>query len=249
MAHFKIIIVGSGLAGSLLANGLVNNGVDVVVYERDAADSKREGYQIRLGEPAYSGFEACLDEEHRAAVLSKLGQTSGEVNTAPSIVNSRFETILDMSQFPSYSKSAAINRVVLRNTLLDPIVSLGRVRFGNKFVKYEVVSDARGNEHVEVHFSDGSIDTCDVLVGADGSGSKVSELSARHTSEHWLKSCIDKSSAWAQKSCRNRHGGGIPEQRQLDKRCHQETPSAAAGWTSYGLDKENEALLFTHALI
>ncbi|KAG6362261.1 hypothetical protein INS49_010491 [Diaporthe citri] len=173
MARFKVIIVGGGLAGSLLANGLVNNGVDVIVYERDAADSKREGYQIRLGGPAYTGFEACLADDHRAAVLSKLGQTSGEVNTAPSIVNSRFETILDMSQFPSYSKSAAINRVVLRNTLLDPIIALGRVRFGKKLVSYEIVADKKGNEHVEVHFSDGSVDNCDVLVGADGSGSKI----------------------------------------------------------------------------
>ncbi|KAK7700295.1 hypothetical protein SLS64_011108 [Diaporthe eres] len=178
MAPFKVIIVGGGLAGSLLANGLVNNGVDVVVYERDAADSKREGYQIRLGEPAYTGFEACLADDHRAAVLSKLGQTSGEVNTAPSIVNSRFETILDMSQFPSYSKSAAINRVVLRNTLLDPIIALGRVQFSKKFVEYEIVADTKGNELVKVHFSDGSVDTCDVLVGADGSGSKVIYLPA-----------------------------------------------------------------------
>ncbi|KAI7783848.1 hypothetical protein LA080_011321 [Diaporthe eres] len=173
MAPFKVLIVGGGLAGSLLANGLVNNGVDVVVYERDAADSKREGYQIRLGEPAYTGFEACLADDHRAAVLSKLGQTSGEVNTAPSIVNSRFETILDMSQFPSYSKSAAINRVVLRNTLLGPIIALGRVQFSKKLVKYEIVAGTEGNELVEVHFSDGSVDTCDVLVGADGSGSKI----------------------------------------------------------------------------
>lgn len=185
MAAFKVIIVGGGLAGSLLANGLVNNGLDVVVYERDAADSKREGYQIRLGEPAYTGFEACLTEDHRAAVLSKLGQTSGEVNTAPSIVNSRFETILDMSQFPSYSKSAAINRVVLRNTLLDPIIALGRVQFSKRLVKYEIVADGKGNEHVEVHFSDGSIDTCDILVGADGSGSKVSKPITV-----WIHQCV-----------------------------------------------------------
>lgn len=143
MAPFKVIIVGGGLSGSLLANGLVNNGVDVLVYERDAADSQREGYQIQLGEPAYSGFEACLTDGHRAAILSKLGQTSGEVNTALSIVNSRLVTILDLSQFPSYSKSAAINRVVLRNALLHPINTLGRVRFSKKLVRYEISTDGK----------------------------------------------------------------------------------------------------------
>lgn len=212
MAPFKVIIVGGGLAGSLLANGLVNNGVDIVVYERDEADSKREGYQIRLGEPAYTGFEACLADDHRAAVLSKLGQTSGEVNTAPSIVNSRFETILDMSQFPSYSKSAAINRVVLRNTMLNPIIALGRVQFSKKLVKYAIVADGKGNEYVEVHFSDGTIDTCDVLVGADGSGSKVSDLRVGFVTVYCLTSSSDKPPAWAQESRGDRNRSRFPTQ-------------------------------------
>lgn len=247
MAPFKVIIVGGGLAGSLLANGLVNDGVDVVVYERDTADSKREGYQIRLGEPAYTGFEACLTDDHRAAVLSKLGQTSGEVNTAPSLVNSRFETILDMSQFPSYSKSAAINRVVLRNILLDPIAKLGRVKFGKKLVKYEIVADAEDNEHVEVQLSDGSVDTCDVLVGADGSGSKVSEMIVT-LPLYQLISSVDKSPAWTQESCANRHRGRVPTQRRLDTQRHREAPSTASGRTSHGFDKEFEALLLLHVL-
>lgn len=220
MAPFKVIIVGGGLAGSLLANGLANNRVDVVVYERDAADSKREGYQIRLGQAAYTRFEACLTDDRRAAVLSRLGQTSGEVNTAPSIVNSRFETILDMSRFPSYSKSAAINRVVLRNTLLEAIVALGRVQFGKKFDKYEIVNDGKGNEHVEMHFSDDSIDTCDVLVGADGSGSKEGEPKCGCFGGHQLPYPANKPPAWAQEPCGNRHRSRLPKQGRIDKqRC------------------------------
>lgn len=48
--NFKVIVIGGGLAGSLLTNGLLNNGVEAKLYERDAANSKRDGYQIRLGE-------------------------------------------------------------------------------------------------------------------------------------------------------------------------------------------------------
>lgn len=220
MATFKVIIVGGGLAGSLLANGLLNNDVDVVVYERDAAESNREGYQIRLGQAAYTGFEACLTDDRRAAVLSRLGQTSGEVNTAPSIVNSRFETVLNMSRFPSYSKSAAINRVVLRNTLLEPVVALGLVQFGKKFERYEIVTDGKGNEHVEVCFSDGSKDTCDVLIGADGSGSKVGEPMGGCFGGHQLTCSADKPPAWAEEPCRNRHRSRVPTQGRLDKRRH-----------------------------
>lgn len=42
---FKVIIIGGGLAGSLLANGLSEHAIDFVVYERDAEDSAtRDGY-------------------------------------------------------------------------------------------------------------------------------------------------------------------------------------------------------------
>jgi hypothetical protein len=44
---FKILIVGGGLSGLTLANGLLKNGSDldiqVDVYERDAQDLNREG--------------------------------------------------------------------------------------------------------------------------------------------------------------------------------------------------------------
>ena len=60
MAPFKVIIAGGGLAGSLLARGLERHGIDFVVYERDEENAKREGYQIRLGSAALTGFRACL---------------------------------------------------------------------------------------------------------------------------------------------------------------------------------------------
>jgi len=44
---FKILIVGGGLSGLTLANGLLKNGshldIQVDVYERDAQDLNREG--------------------------------------------------------------------------------------------------------------------------------------------------------------------------------------------------------------
>lgn len=60
MAPLKVIVVGGGLAGALLANGLQNNDVKVRVYERDERNIEREGYKNRLGESAMLGFRACL---------------------------------------------------------------------------------------------------------------------------------------------------------------------------------------------
>jgi 2-polyprenyl-6-methoxyphenol hydroxylase-like FAD-dependent oxidoreductase len=200
MAPFKVIIVGGGLAGALLANGLMNNGVEVAIYERDAADSKREGYQIRLGEAAQAGFKACLTGDIRTALLTKLGKSANAGDTAPAICNSRFETLLDLTKFGSYSKSSAINRVVLRDTLLEPVKAAGRVTFQKKLDRYRIISDG-GNEHVQLHFSDGSTDTCDILVGADGSRSTVSEILIRATPLAHLSA--DKPTSRREEPCRH----------------------------------------------
>ena len=174
MGSFKVIISGGGLAGALLANGLNNNSVDFMMYERDPPGSKKEGYQIRLGPGAQAGFGACLSEAHIGKITAKLGRSSGSQATAPSLHNTQFVEILDMGLLPKYTKSAAISRVVLRDILLKPIKKSGRIQYGKAVEGYEVVTQKDGQEKVRVHFSDGSHHVCDILVGADGVNSKVS---------------------------------------------------------------------------
>ncbi|KAH8894361.1 FAD/NAD(P)-binding domain-containing protein [Thozetella sp. PMI_491] len=183
MTKFKVIIIGGGLSGSLLANGLLNNGVDFVLYERDSEDTERKGYQIRLGEGAMTGFAGCLDEKHLEKIIQKFGKSFGVSQTAPSLYNSRFEQCLDLSKIPSYSKTAAINRVVLRDMLLEPVKEKGHVKFGKSFTEYEMVEE--GSEKVKVHFQDGTSDTCDVLIGADGSRSKIGLNNLVHLDKYW----------------------------------------------------------------
>ncbi|KAF5622724.1 fungal specific transcription factor factor [Fusarium tjaetaba] len=176
MGTFRVCIVGGGLAGSLLANGLINNGVDTLVFERDEENLKREGYQIRLGDPAMTGLASCLTDSHLEAIVQRLGRYSGSSKTAPSICNTKFQTILDLSALPTYSKSSAINRVVLRDLLLDPVAAKGKVKFGKQFSHYEIIKNGpSGSESVKVNFKDGSSEYCDILVAADGSGSKINK--------------------------------------------------------------------------
>ncbi|KAF5566709.1 fungal specific transcription factor [Fusarium phyllophilum] len=173
MGNFKVCIVGGDLAGSLLANGLINNGIDTIIFERDEESLKREGYQIRLGDPALTGLASCLTDSQLESIVQKLGRYSGSSKTAPSICNAKFQTILDLSALPTYSKSSAINRVVLRDLLLDPVIAEGKVKFGKHFPHYEIINkEPGGKESVKVNFSDGSSEYCDILVAADGSGSK-----------------------------------------------------------------------------
>jgi 2-polyprenyl-6-methoxyphenol hydroxylase-like FAD-dependent oxidoreductase len=60
-----------------------------------------------------------------------------------------------------------VSRVVLRTLLLAGLDDV--VRFGARFERYDLGDDGR----VTAHFADGSTATGDVLVGADGAGSRV----------------------------------------------------------------------------
>lgn len=117
MAPFKVIIIGGGLAGSLLANGLQLHDIDFMVYERDVKESNRKGYQIRLGASALVGFRACLEKERMDLLMKKFGRSGGVISSAPILYSTKLETLLDLTKFPAYEKSAPINRVILRDFL------------------------------------------------------------------------------------------------------------------------------------
>ncbi|KAK6082287.1 hypothetical protein SCUP515_02579 [Seiridium cupressi] len=171
MSPFKVIIIGSGLSGSLLANGLAKHNIDYRVYERDEENSERQGYQIRFGENALVGMRACLHRDHLSRVASNFGPNS----RVPIIYDKKFSQFLDLNQLPAYSKSAPIDRIVLRDILAKPITQLGRLNYGKKFIDFQIIQEGQ-SERVQVSFDDGSTDTCDVLVGADGNRSKVKHM-------------------------------------------------------------------------
>lgn len=117
MSGFKVIVVGAGLAGALVGNGLVNQGIECAVYEKDVRGSTREGYQIRLGAAALAGFRACLTKTQLDAVIKKFGRSGGMLSSAPILYDQHLTCQLNLTKFPAYTKSAPINRVVLRNFL------------------------------------------------------------------------------------------------------------------------------------
>jgi 2-polyprenyl-6-methoxyphenol hydroxylase-like FAD-dependent oxidoreductase len=180
MATLKVIIIGGGLAGACLANGLINKSdgqIDVAVFERDEAGSERGGYQIRLGAHALIGFKACLTQEQYANLLPCFGKSGGVVSSAPCIFSpSDLKVLIDLSKAPVYEKSAPIARTRLRNFLQKPLQERDAIQFGKKYVRYEVLEGkAAGQNNIRVHFSDNTHRDCDVLISAEGSGSRINK--------------------------------------------------------------------------
>ncbi|OBT64244.1 hypothetical protein VE03_06891 [Pseudogymnoascus sp. 23342-1-I1] len=172
MAPLRVIIVGGGLAGTLLANALQRHGIDFTIYERDERGSKREGYQIRLGAAALVGFRACLEQAQIDELMKKFGRSGGLISSAPILYDTSFNCLIDLTRFPAYTKSAPINRVVLRDFLAQPIDDAGNLQYKKRFVKYDIVQ-REGKSKVVAHFDDGTTDEGDLLISAEGSGSKV----------------------------------------------------------------------------
>lgn len=58
---FHVVIIGGGLGGLCLAQGLKKAGISVAVYERDRTSSDRlQGYRIHIEPQGNQALSACL---------------------------------------------------------------------------------------------------------------------------------------------------------------------------------------------
>ena len=118
MMSIKVIVIGAGLAGSLLANGLMRNDIDFMLYERDEKNAlNREGYQIRIGDGALSGFRACLDPSRYEELMKLFGPCGSFTSSSPVLYDIRGNCLLNLGRLPWSTKTACLDRVVLRDFL------------------------------------------------------------------------------------------------------------------------------------
>ncbi|KAF5701366.1 hypothetical protein FMUND_13918 [Fusarium mundagurra] len=175
MPQFNVIIVGCGLSGPLLASGLLDAGVKVDVYERMAADAKRDGYQIRVAQPCMDAFRLNLSPEQNERLRAGLGHFDSDGDSTPIWYTHKLKPLLEMGRISEqYHGSAPMDRVVLRDIIVEKPIESGIVHFNKSFSGYDIISD-KGRERVRVSFDDGTSADCDLLIGADGSHSKVNK--------------------------------------------------------------------------
>ncbi|NUO97396.1 MAG: NAD(P)-binding protein [Nonomuraea sp.] len=159
-----ILIVGGGIGGLALAQGLRQAGLRATVFESDPSAAHRpQGYRISLKETGAEALRACLPAHlHDLAVATSIRPASRM-------------TFMDSRLVPKFSKDIpptlpgadglGVNRLTLREILLSGL----DVRFGWEFSRYELLDGGR----VRACFAGGATVEGDLLVGADGVASRV----------------------------------------------------------------------------
>jgi 2-polyprenyl-6-methoxyphenol hydroxylase-like FAD-dependent oxidoreductase len=167
----RVLIIGAGLGGLTLLHGLRSAGVDARVYERSADQGAQPAsYGIHLDADGLRALHDSLPAENwkridaagvpvpmiirfhdpRRGVLATIDKRFPENATDP------------------ITKRRAISRGKLRDALLHNTQAEGLVHWGKTFTRYEMRDDG-----VRAFFADGTHADGDILVGADGSNSRV----------------------------------------------------------------------------
>ncbi|WP_280370949.1 FAD-dependent oxidoreductase [Nocardia wallacei] len=165
----RVIVVGAGLGGLTLAQGLRQAGIDVVVYERDGTSGRTQGISLHVDDRGTAALRACLPPAHAAMAEATMGGPRermlalSELDGALAITGTRPVDGLAGRARPGRQAHRPLLRAVLLTGLEDV------VRFGAEFTRFEQRADGT----VRAYFAAGGTDTADVLVGADGIGSAV----------------------------------------------------------------------------
>ncbi|KAK9415853.1 putative FAD-binding domain-containing protein [Seiridium unicorne] len=168
-----VVIVGAGLGGLALAQGLKKHGIDFTVYEADDNDDARaQGYRIKVFPDTVPDLQYLVPPE----VFAEFEATSAEtvmVETAINAINGQ-ATARRALRGP---KPYTVDRGFLRKVLLRGLED--RIRWGKDAVRYEI-DEAKPASPVTVHFTDGSSASGTLLVGANGNHSRLRKQLVPH---------------------------------------------------------------------
>ena len=160
-----ILIVGGGLGGLCLAQGLLKANIPFRIFEGDAGKSWRaQGYRLRLNGDGANALKETLSPElweqfEKTCCSAELGET--DINAIDgSIIASRAGGSPAMKGLKPYT----CDRTVLRDILLTGLEE--QVSYGKELDRYEIV-----DEGVIAYFQDGTSAHGRFLVGADGKNS------------------------------------------------------------------------------
>lgn len=162
MKNPSILIIGAGLGGLSLAQGLVKAGFNVTVFERDESPTSRvQGYRISIRSMGMAALSALLPPEK----MNRLSQAKvSDVGDGFTLAN-EMEPLFTIP----LGQDAAVQ--LLRSELRSLLQEGLHIEWNKRLIKFEEISD-----QVVAHFEDGSYATGEMLIGCDGGASTIREL-------------------------------------------------------------------------
>lgn len=164
-----VVIIGGGIGGLCLAQGLKKAGVSAEVYERDHTPASRlQGYRININSTGSHALRECLPVHLYEAFLSTCGQSANAFHIYTEKMKELLSVRLTKEKEEAHdSDEKAVSRLTLRQVLLAEMDEV--VYFDKKFTHYKKQPDGE----VEAFFEDGTSATGDVLIAADGVNSEI----------------------------------------------------------------------------
>ncbi len=170
MDTLEVMIIGGGIGGLCLAQGLRQAGVAVTVHERTHVRTDwLQGYRIHINPHGSRALHAALPPVTWQAFLDTVSVDGNGFGFTTEHLDDllRFSTDELTREGGPQDQHHGVSRISLRDVLLSGMDDV--IRFGSEFDRYEINADGR----VTAHFTDGSTATADVLIGADGANSRV----------------------------------------------------------------------------
>ncbi|OEZ63820.1 NAD(P)/FAD-dependent oxidoreductase [Duganella sp. HH105] len=163
---FHVAIIGGGLGGLCLAQGLKRQGIAFDVFERDSAlDSRTQGFRIRINADGQAALRHCLPPQLFELFEATCADDLPNVHALDTQLNNANHWL------PAWNDDDTAELKVHRQTLREVLMCgiADRVHFNKALREVRQLED----DVVAFDFTDGSSYRSNLLVGADGGGSRV----------------------------------------------------------------------------
>lgn len=166
-----VVIIGGGLGGSCLAQGLKQAGISVALYEKEQTRGDGFfGFRLAIGSAGSRAMRDVLPPDLYQTFVATCADDPRYLTFYSERLDPLLSTVLPATaenDYDSAARTRLASPMTLRQLLLTGIEDV--VHFGKTFTHYERRLDGR----VAAFFADGTSVVGDVLVGADGARSQV----------------------------------------------------------------------------
>jgi 2-polyprenyl-6-methoxyphenol hydroxylase-like FAD-dependent oxidoreductase len=169
MSNLDVMVIGGGIGGLCLAQGLKKAGVKVTVYERDEASTSRpQGFRVHIDPQGSTALHQCLPHD----LWTIFDATGGHFSQGFALMSEQLQELLTFrsdGEVPAgaVARHRSVSRITLRHILLAGLEDV--VQFNKRFAGYEEKSDGT----MVAYFEDGSTAQGNLLIAADGVNSQV----------------------------------------------------------------------------